>query len=130
MPSSVHYYNLSYVELFVFEKYLIAQVKEGALLQPENNDQLKSVIAKHYANKNFVYISNRAFNYNVSPLIYLETSKISNLLGMCLVTNTASGRRTANFESKFYSRDFNVVDALPDAIQWAVELVDQESIVA
>ncbi|MFT5926413.1 MAG: hypothetical protein ACI9WL_001160 [Rubritalea sp.] len=124
MPAIV-YYNLTYVEVFVFDKYLIAQVKKGALLQPENNAQLKELIEKHYSNKNFVYLSNRAFDYNVSPVTYIETSKITNLLGMCIVTETVAGRRTANFESKFYSKDFLVVDNLPEAIDWAVELVDQ-----
>ena len=46
MPAIV-YYNLPFVEVFVFEKYLIAQVKEGTLLQPENNAQLKELIEKH-----------------------------------------------------------------------------------
>jgi len=125
MPAIIHYYNLTYVEIFVFEKYLIAQVKEGSLLKPENNEQLKELIAKHYVDKNFVYISNRAFDYNVSPVTYLETSKIINLIGICVVTKTVSCRRKANFESKFYSKDFKVADNLPDAIHWAVKLVDQ-----
>jgi hypothetical protein len=124
MPVIV-YYNFTNVEVFVFEKYLIAQVKEGVLLNPKYNAQLKELIEKHYLNKNFVYISNRVFDYSIRPLTYKETSKITNLLGMCMVTNTVSGKRAANFESKFYSKDFKVADNLPKAIHWAVELVDQ-----
>lgn len=123
--SAIVYYNLTYVEVFVFEKYVIAQVKKGALLQPGNNAELKELIEKHYLNKNFVYISNRAFDYNVSPVTCLETSKTTNLLGMCIVTETVAGKRSANFERKFYSKDFLVVDNLPEAIHWAVDLVDR-----
>lgn len=122
---SITYYDLSYVELFVFPKYMIAQVREGTVLEPKNNDELNKIAQKHFAGKNFVYISNRVFDYNVSPITYLGTSKIDNLIGMAIVSNTEIGQKTAKFESKFYSKDFMVVSTVEDAINWAVHLLEK-----
>jgi hypothetical protein len=104
---------------------MIAQVKNGTILEPENNDELNKIAQRHFAGKNFVYISNRVFEYNVSPMTYIETSKISNLKGMVIVTNTEIGKKTAIFESKFYSKDFMVVSTVEDAINWAVHLLEK-----
>ncbi len=122
---SITYYDLSYAELFVFPKYMIAQVKDGTILEPENNDELNKIAQKHFEGKNFVYISNRVFEYNVSPMTYIETSKISNLKGVAIVTNTDIGRKTASFESKFYTKDFMVVSTIEDAINWAVHVLEK-----
>lgn len=120
----ITYYDLSYVELYVFPKYIIAQVREGTVLEPKNNDELKKIAQKHFEGKNFVYISNRYFDYNVSPMIYHETSKIPNLVGMCIVTTTKIGKRTSQFESTFYSKDFFIADNIEDAINWTVHLLE------
>ncbi|OUS17064.1 hypothetical protein A9Q93_05125 [Nonlabens dokdonensis] len=122
---SITYYDLPYVELFVFPKYMIAQVKDGTVLAPENNDDLNKIAQKHFEGEDFVYISNRVFEYNVSPMTYIETSKISNLKGVAIVTNTDIGRKTASFESKFYTKDFMVVSTIEDAINWAVHVLEK-----
>lgn len=123
---SITYYDLSYAELFVFPKYIIAQVREGTVLEPKNNDELNTIAQKHFEGKNFVYISNRVFDYNVSPITYHETSKIPNLVGMSIVTATDIGKRTAQFESTFYSKDFFIASNIEDAINWSLLLLEQK----
>ncbi|AUC79393.1 hypothetical protein CW736_08380 [Nonlabens sp. MB-3u-79] len=119
----ITYYDLSYAELFVFPKYMIAQMKSGIILAPENNDELNAIAQNHFAGKNFVYISNRIFDYNVSPVIYLEASKIPNLIGMSIVTDKE--KRTALFESKFYAKEFLVASTIEEAVNWAVDLIEK-----
>jgi hypothetical protein len=119
----ITYYDLSYSELFVFPKYMIAQMKSGIILAPENNDELNAIAQNHFAGKNFVYISNRIFDYNVSPVIYLEASKIPNLIGMSIVTDKE--KRTALFESKFYAKEFLVASTIEEAVNWAVDLLEK-----
>ena len=119
----ITYYDLSYAELFVFPKYMIAQMKSGIILAPENNDELNAIAQNHFAGKNFVYISNRIFDYNVSPVIYLEASKIPNLIGMSIVTDKE--KRTALFESKFYAKEFLVASTIEEAVNWAVDLLEK-----
>jgi hypothetical protein len=122
---SITYYDLSYAELFVFPKYMIAQIKSGILLAPENNDELNGIAQNHFKGKNFVYIANRVFDYNVSPVIYMEASKIPNLIGMSIVTDKEIGKRTALFESKFYAKEFLVASTLEEATNWAVDLLEK-----
>lgn len=124
----ITYYDLPYAELFVFPKYMIAQMKSGTILVPEDTDELNAIAQNHFAGKNFVYIANRAFDYNVSPVIYLEASKISNLIGMSIVADKEIGKRTAQFESKFYAKEFLVAATIDQAINWAVDLVEKTSI--
>ena len=121
----LHYYNLPYAELFVFEHFVISQIKDGTVLQPENNNEMAALLKKHFSDTNWVYIANRIFEYNVSPLTYKETSKISNLIGMCIVTESHIGQNTARFESKFYSKEFEILNSIPEAIVWATELVNK-----
>jgi hypothetical protein len=119
----ITYYDLSYAELFVFPKYMFAQMKSGIILEPENNNELNAIAQKHFAGKNFVYISNRIFDYNVSPVIYLESSKIPNLIGISIVTDKE--KRTALFESKFYGKEFLVASTIEEAVNWAVDLLEK-----
>ena len=119
----ITYYDLSYAELFVFPKYMFAQMKSGVILAPENNNELNAIAQKHFAGNNFVYISNRIFDYNVSPVIYLEASKIPNLIGMSIVTDKE--KRTALFESKFYAKEFLVASTIEEAVNWAVDLLEK-----
>jgi len=121
----ITYYDLSYAELFVFPKYMFAQMKSGIILVPENNNELNAIAQKHFEGKNFVYIANRFFDYNVSPVIYLEASKIPNLIGMSIVTDKEIGKRTALFESKFYAKEFLVASTIEEAMNWAVDLLEK-----
>jgi hypothetical protein len=121
----VHYHDLKFADVFVFETFIISQIREGVVLQPENNEELKNIINTHFTDKKLVYIANRAHAYNVSPLTYMETSKIDNLIGMCIVTDGNLSQQTANFESKFYTKAFKVSNDLMEAMVCADNLVKE-----
>jgi hypothetical protein len=55
----------------------------------------------------------------------METSKIDNLIGMCIVTDGNLSQQTANFESKFYTKAFKVSNDLMEAMVWADNLVKE-----
>ncbi len=124
----IRYYNLSYADVFVFENFIINQVREGIVLQPQNNSELQQLMNKHFEGKKMVYISNRTFAYNVSPLTYRETSKIENLLGMCIIVKDPISRKTALFEGQFYKKDFHVTYTIEDAIVWARDLLNKNGV--
>lgn len=125
--SKVLYHNLDYAQLFIFENYVISQINEGIVLRPENNDEMRDIIQNYFIDKKWVYISNRVHDYTVNPVTYLETSKITDLLGICIVTTSVIGKKTALFESKFYSKKFMVASNIVEAINWAVEVLDEKS---
>jgi len=121
--SMFHYYDLGYAEAFIFDEFLVNQIKEGTLVTVDHNRKLAEVLDRHFKNKPVVYISNRIFSYAVDPITYLETSKIHNLLAMAIVTDNEVYRSNALLEKKFYKKDFAVFKTLSEAVGWSHNVI-------
>src|SRR5690606_18923885 len=125
--SMFHYYDFKDSEVFIFDNFLVNQIKQGVTVTPEHNQQLRDVLDKHFGNKKVVYISNRYYNYAVDPLTYLETSKIHNLVAMAIVADTAIAKSNAALESMFYKKKFEVFETLSEAMAWVqIQLAESE----
>ncbi|TVZ52437.1 hypothetical protein OD90_1612 [Dokdonia sp. Hel_I_53] len=124
-----HYYDLGISEVFVFDEFLVNQIREGVVITPAHNIATQTVIDQHFANKPVVYISNRHFSYTVDPLTYIETSKIHNLVGIAIVSDQPDKQSTANYESSFYKKPFEIFNTLSEAMEWVhkVVLVNENS---
>lgn len=123
--SIFHYYDFEYSEVFIFDNFLVNQIKEGVTVTSAHNEKLREIIDKHFANKKMVYISNRYFNYAVDPLTYLETSKIHNLVAMAIVAKTELSKSNAALESMFYKKKFEVFEILSEAMGWVQKQLDE-----
>ena len=108
----IKYYNYEDLELFVFDEFIINQIKEGAVIQPDHNNIINDTVKKHFSGKNMVYISNRVKSYSVNPLIYAETEKIPNLVAIALIPKTKLMRRSAEYERKFFDKPYEIFDNL------------------
>lgn len=115
----ITYYNFEDSEVFIFDEFIVNQIKEGVVIQPEHNEILNECVQKHFSGKNMLYISNRVKSYSVNPLIYPETEKIPNLLGIAILPKTALMRKNAQYEREFYDKPYEIFDSLSDAIGWA-----------
>ncbi len=125
--SIFHYYNFKDSEVFIFDNFLVNQIKEGVNITPAHNKKLREILDKHFAHKKLVYISNRHFNYSVDPLTYLETSKIHNLVAMAIVAKTEMSKSNAHLESMFYKKNFAIFETLSEAMAWVQQqLVESE----
>lgn len=123
--SVFYHYDLEYAEVFIFDDFLVNQVKEGITVREEHNKKLREVIDKHFTNKPLVYIANRHFSYAVDPLTYIETSKISNLLAIAIVSPDEVKRKNALLEKHFYSKPFEVFPTLTEAMSWVQVVILQ-----
>ena len=123
--SMFHYYDLEYCETFVFDEFLVNQIREGVTITPEHNLKLREIIDRHFKNRPVVYISNRIFSYSVDPITYIGTSKISNLLGLAIVADTDINIKNALYEGTFYNNQFQVFKTLSEAIQWAHQVIEE-----
>ncbi|HLV69611.1 MAG TPA: hypothetical protein VKY34_02805 [Xanthomarina sp.] len=119
----LHYYNFPETEMFVFDEFLICQIREGAEIHPEYNEKLNKVIQKHFTVKNMVYISNRVNSYSVNPLTYVETERIPNLIAIAMIPETELMKKNAEFERDFFDKPYEIFDSLSKAIQWAHTIV-------
>ena len=125
--SIFHHYDFKDSEVFIFDNFLVNQIKEGVNVTPKHNEKLREVMDKHFAHKKMVYISNRHFNYSVDPLTYLETSKIHNLVAMAIVAKTEMSKSNAELESMFYKKNFAIFETLSEAMGWVQkQLVESE----
>ncbi|PZX36254.1 hypothetical protein LX97_03465 [Nonlabens dokdonensis] len=120
-----HHYNLKESDIFIFDQFLIIQIKEGVLVNMPHEEELNDIIQKHFKGKDMVYISNRVNSYAVNPLIYPETEKILNLVAIAIVPKTQKMRSNAEFERKFYNKPYGVFDTLSLAIEWVHTVIDK-----
>lgn len=118
----IKYVNIDIAELFLFENYVISQIKEDAVLEPENGKMLIDALKKHFKKRPFVYISNRVYNYTVSPMTNMQASKVKTLLGICIVAQEEYRQNSARYEGTFYKKDFHVCATMEEGIIWAATI--------
>ncbi|AGC75918.1 hypothetical protein LX97_00599 [Nonlabens dokdonensis] len=125
--NQLRYYDLGYSEVFIFEHYLVNQIKGGQVVVHKHVEVLKKMITRHFFDRELMYISNRVNSYSVDPLIYREIAKIENLIGLAIVVDTDMKMKTAMYEKQFYSKPYEVFYTMNDAIIWtASQLKDLE----
>ncbi|WP_051209950.1 hypothetical protein [Gelidibacter mesophilus] len=122
----IKYYSLEDCEVFVFDEYIINQVREGVVIEPHHNDFLNDIVHKHFSGKKMAYISNRVKSYGVNPLIYPEAEKVPNLIAIAIIPKTALMRRNAEYEQGFYKKPYGIFNNLSDAIAWVHELFNND----
>lgn len=121
----IKYINQEESEIFIFDEFIINQIREGIVIEPKHNDVLNEIIQKYFSGKNMVYISNRMRSYSVNPLIYNETTKIPNLLAIALIPKTPTMRISAKYEREFYGKPYEIFDSLTAAIGWAHTILEK-----
>ncbi|MDA0176849.1 hypothetical protein OOZ35_05005 [Mesoflavibacter profundi] len=123
----INYYNISHAEVFVFDDFLIKQVKEGVKIDLEETKELKLILEEHFKNKKMAYISNRVTSYSVNPLVYKEVEKMSNLVVIAIIPKDETMRQSAEFERQFFNKPFEIFENLSDAIQWVQKIILNEN---
>lgn len=121
--SMFQYYSFPHCEVFIFDDFLVTQIREGVDIKPEHNQDLRDIIDLHFLNKNVVYISNRYFSYAVDPLTYLGTSKIHNLLAIAIVAQDDIKKTNAELESLFYKKKLEIFPTLSEAMAWVQNVI-------
>ena len=113
------YEDIGYAEIFIFDRFYIKQIREGAIIAKKETTRFKTIIKNHFKGKNMVYISNRTTSYSVNPLAYKEASKIKNLAGIAIIIANESMRAAVEYEKEFYDGPYAIFKNLSNAINWA-----------
>ncbi|MDO5986737.1 hypothetical protein Q4Q39_04880 [Flavivirga amylovorans] len=122
-----HYYDIDHAEIFVFDDFLIKQVKEGHVIDLKETKELQAILKKHFSKKNMAYISNRVTSFSVNPLVYKEIEKISNLVAIAVIPSNPKMLASAQFEKKFYNRPFEIFDNLSASILWVSKIIQNKN---
>ena len=118
-------------EIDVFNNFVIAIMKEGITVKPEYNNDLINIANKYFPNKPFGYITYRKNSYSVDPMVYIETSKIKNLVAFAVVSVEGSpGLKLTNveIEKMFLKKPFKHFISLNNAKLWVNEMVEQNKL--
>ena len=111
--------NLDFCNVQIYDNHIIVEMNTGVHITLKDNTTLINIVDTYFKNKPFVYITNRVNSYSVDPAVYKETSKITNLVGLCVVSKNFMAKSAAQIEKLFFDKDFEIFDTLPEAIEWA-----------
>ncbi|MBT8394346.1 MAG: hypothetical protein HKO81_05410 [Flavobacteriaceae bacterium] len=102
-----------------YDNYVISIINEGVIVTKSLSDKICETAINYYQGKPFVYITHRIHSYSVDPNVYHDVSKIKNLVGFVVVSDSKLSIKNAILEKIFLDKPFQIFSNLDDAILWA-----------
>ena len=102
-----------------YDNYVISIINEGVVVSQAISDKISKAAINYYQGKPFVYITHRMHSYSVDPNIYKDVSKIKNLAGFVVVSDSKTSIKSALLENIFLNKPFQIFSNLEDGILWA-----------
>ncbi|MCW9038709.1 MAG: hypothetical protein OQJ79_12435 [Altibacter sp.] len=126
-PTKLNITTLQYVfgTVEIYDNYLITIMHEGITVIPEYNKDLLEISRTYFKNRPFGYISYRKNSYAVDPRVYIETSKIENLMAFAVVSTHEINISNVEIEKIFLKKPFHLFDALSEAKAWVDKMVNE-----
>lgn len=116
-------YDFGFCNVEIYDDYVKVVINEGETVSPEHNETLIELANAHFKNRPFVYITHRIYSYSVNPTIYLETSKIENLVGFAVVSTNHKQKIQTKLEKAFFEKEFRQFDTMEEALSWKNEII-------
>jgi hypothetical protein len=124
MPKTLKY---PFCKIDVYDDYVISYINEGVHLTPDKNKVLEDIAKDYFKNTPFVYITHRKHSYSVDPSIYLQTSKIKNLIGFAVVAEVLLSKGNAEVEKLFFNnKPFEIFLTMEEAKSWAKTILSND----
>ncbi|MEM5564377.1 hypothetical protein WNY78_04660 [Psychroserpens sp. AS72] len=114
---------LDFCKIHIYDNFMVVNINTGVNITSSHNNALTTIANSYFKNKQFVYITHRINSYSIDPAIYKEVSKIDNLAGFSVVSKNFMAKSTAQIEKLFLDKPFEIFDTLPEAIDWAQNLL-------
>ncbi|MGB5364411.1 MAG: hypothetical protein WBN17_14020 [Aureibaculum sp.] len=102
-----------------YDNYVISIINEGVTVSKDISDKICQTAINYYQGKPFVYITHRIHSYSVDPSVYHDVSKIKNLAGFVVVSESKLSIKNALLEKIFLNKPFQIFSNLEDAVLWA-----------
>ncbi|TRO66310.1 hypothetical protein [Christiangramia sabulilitoris] len=117
--------ELSFTYLEFFESVVISTVKEDIIFDQHHIAELRKICRDNFDGKPFVYITNRKYNYNVNPVVYINLIQTNTLKGIAVVSDKPERLKTANFEKNFSPVPYELFDTKEKALSWAKNILEE-----
>lgn len=109
----------SFCSIEVYPDYVISYIKKDFHLTPDKNNVLEDIASDYFKNRPFVYISHRKNSYSVDPSIYMQTSKIKNLVGFAVVAEVPLSKGNPEVGKLFFNdKPFEIFETIEEAKSW------------
>ncbi len=118
-------YDFGYCLAEIYEDHIRVYINKGVTITPDHISELNFVTKKHFENKLFVYIAVRINSYTINPMIYVESNKIYNLLGIAIVSNDPRQKSQAKIEKVFTNKKLQQFETLEEALQWKDKIIKE-----
>ncbi|WP_310991957.1 hypothetical protein [Aequorivita marina] len=125
MPLTLHF---EFGTVQVFENHIVVIMKEGITVKPAHTHNLINIAEKYYKDTYFGYITCRKNSYSVNPLVYLETSKIENLIALAFVSENGLKASNLQVEQIFSKKPLRHFTNLDRAKEWINELIEEKTL--
>ena len=116
--------HFDFGEARIFKNFVVAMMKEGITVEPAFNINLDQIAKKYYAGRKFGYITYRENSYSVNPLVYIETSKIDNLVAFAVVATTGIKEDNIKIEKLFLKKPIQAFYDLDKAKAWILKMIE------
>ncbi len=116
-------YDFGYCLAEIYEDHIRVYINKGVTITPDHISELNFVTKKHFENKFFVYVAIRINSYTINPMIYVESNKIHNLLGVAIVSKDPRQKSQAKIEKVFTNKKLQQFETLEEALQWKDEII-------
>lgn len=114
---------LNFCTVTFYDSYMVVIMNEGVSVSSKLQDVLIEKALDYFGNKPFVYLTHRKHSYSVDPSIYIETSKIQNLVGFGVIAKDYKAKSNAEIERLFFKKPFRIFEDLDKAISWGKSLI-------
>ena len=111
-------YELNFGTVYVFDTFLMSIIDEDVAFRTEENNKLLHISRKHFKDRPYGYISYRAYSYSVDPVVYVESSKETNLVAIAVVAMDPINKLGVSVEKLFFNRELKYFENIDDAKKW------------
>lgn len=121
--------NYNFADVFVFEKFVISEIKEGIVFNWEDHAKLiiKDVIAVLDTDgSDLTYVSNRIHSYSVMPQDWIKFFKNEySLKGYCVISNKKTSMLSFMVESLFFNNRMKRFTNIYEAVNYLEKGVNE-----
>ncbi len=123
-------HELEIGRFYFYPHLVVSEIEEGVIVTFDNALSLFSIGLETYSlDEPLVYLSNRKNSYSIDPTLHIEAKEMfSNLLGYGVVAYNEVTRKIAAIEQQFVSCPLHTFDSLPEAWQWAQDLLSAQGV--
>ncbi|MFI2742884.1 hypothetical protein ACG2LH_09100 [Zhouia sp. PK063] len=113
--------RLDFGSFHIYENYAISYIDEGIDIILSNTIQIVELLAEHFENKPFIYISDRVHSYSIDPTVYTsDFVKALYVVHYFIVVDTMQKELSIEIEKIFSNvpiSDFRTIDEAKKAAE-------------